>query len=192
MSRPKGVRHSVRYIVVDLEATCWEKDSTPERMEIIEIGAVCLIPGAPEPASEFGAFVRPIVSPILSEFCTLLTSIRQQDVEAAESFDTVFPRFVEWIGEEPFRLVSWGRYDLDQFRLECRRNRTAFPVSFKNHINLRKEFARARRIAPVGLKAALDLLEIPLVGTHHRGLDDAKSTACIAQRILPGLFEERG
>lgn len=172
---------------MDLEATCWEKDSAPERMEIIEIGAVCLTTDAPEPTREFAAFVRPVASPILSEFCTQLTSIRQQDVEGAETFETVFPRFLEWIGEEPFRLVSWGRYDLDQFRLECKRCKLPFPATFKSHINLKKEFARARRITPVGLKAALDLLEIPLSGTHHRGLDDARNTALIARRILPGF-----
>lgn len=187
MSRPKGVRNPVRYIVVDLEATCWEKDSTPERMEIIEIGAVCLTMDNEGPTREFVAFVRPTASPILSEFCTQLTSIRQQDVVDAETFDTVFPRFLEWIGEEPFRLVSWGRYDLDQFRRECKRCKLPFPTSFKNHINLNKVFSRTRRIAPVGLKTALGLLEIPLVGNHHRGLDDARSAACIARRILPGF-----
>ena len=187
MSRPKGLRHPVRYIVVDLEATCWERDSTPERMEIIEIGAVCLTPNAEADVREFSAFVRPIASPVLSEFCTQLTSIRQEDVAGADIFETVFPQFLAWIGEEPFRLVSWGRYDLDQFRLECRRCGLPFPAAFKSHIDLKKVFARARRINPVGLKAALDLLEIPLVGTHHRGIDDAKSTACIARKILPGL-----
>ncbi len=187
MSRPKGVRYPVRYIVVDLEATCWERDSVPERMEIIEIGAVCLTAEAKEPLPEFCAFVRPTASPILSEFCTQLTSIQQKDVEGADGFETVFPRFVEWIGGEPFQLVSWGRYDLDQFRLECKRTGIPFPVGFKKHIDLKKVFARTRRTAPVGLKAALALLEIPLVGTHHRALDDAKSTACIAQKVLPGL-----
>jgi inhibitor of KinA sporulation pathway (predicted exonuclease) len=29
----------VRFVVVDLEATCWEKGANPARMEIIEIGA---------------------------------------------------------------------------------------------------------------------------------------------------------
>ena len=189
MSRPRAIRHPTRYIVVDLEATCWERDSTPERMEIIEIGAVCLTPAAEAPTREFSAFVKPTASPLLSEFCTQLTSIQQQDVDSADTFAAVFPRFIDWIGDEPFRLVSWGRYDLDQFRLECKRNNVPFPIGFKNHIDLRKQFSRTRRIAPPSLKAALALLEIPLVGTHHRALDDAKSTACIAQRILPGFAE---
>ena len=187
MSRPKAVRRPIRVIVVDLEATCWEQDSTPERMEIIEIGAVCLITGAETPLSEFSAFVKPTASPLLSEFCTQLTSIQQQDVDSADTFATVFPHFLDWIGEDPFRLVSWGRYDLDQLRLECKRNDISFPPCFKNHIDLRKMFARTRRIAPPSLKAALTLLEIPLVGTHHRALNDAKSAAHIAQKILPGF-----
>jgi len=177
----------MRTIVVDLEATCWERDSTPERMEIIEIGAVCLTTIAEAPLSEFCAFVKPTASPLLSEFCTQLTSIQQQDVDSADTFATVFPRFVDWIGEEPCQLVSWGRYDLDQLRLECKRNNIPFPAVLKKHIDLRKLFARTRRIAPPSLKAALALLEIPLIGTHHRALNDAKSTAQIARKILPGF-----
>ncbi|MCW3055786.1 MAG: 3-5 exonuclease, partial [Chthonomonadales bacterium] len=121
----------MRYIVVDLEATCWERDSTPERMEIIEIGAVCLTPDAGAYTGEFSAFVKPTASPLLSEFCTQLTSIQQQDVDNADTFATVFPRFIDWIGEEPMQLVSWGRYDLDQFRLVCKRNSLPFPIGFK-------------------------------------------------------------
>lgn len=173
--------------MVDLEATCWENGTTPERMEIIEIGAVCLTEEADPPVAEFASFVRPVISPVLSDFCTALTSIRQEEVDAAEGFAAVFPRFVEWIGPAPFQLVSWGRFDPDQFRRECKRHALPFPDSFRKHIDLKKRFSRARRIAPVGLKAALALLDLPLSGTHHRALDDARSTAAIARVVLPGL-----
>lgn len=183
------MRYPARYVVLDLEATCWENETTPERMEIIEIGAVCLTPNSSESDSpdEFASFVRPTASPVLSTFCTQLTSIRQEDVATADTFEQVFPRFVEWIGDKPFELVSWGRYDLDQLRRECKRHALPFPDTFKRHIDLKKRFARARRIAPVGLKAALTLLEIPLTGSHHRALDDAKNTAKIALQVLPGF-----
>jgi inhibitor of KinA sporulation pathway (predicted exonuclease) len=32
----------MRYVIVDLEATSWEKGTNPDRMEIIEIGAALL------------------------------------------------------------------------------------------------------------------------------------------------------
>src|ERR1043165_8944279 len=105
----------MRYVIVDLEATCWEKGTSPDRMEIIEIGAGLLDSSTGPVSKEFGAFVKPVASPELSEFCTQLTSIRQEDVDQAEIFPMVFWQFVDWIGVEPFRLCSWRAYDLNQF-----------------------------------------------------------------------------
>jgi 3'-5' exoribonuclease 1 len=63
----------MNYVIVDLEATCWEgRDSS--RNEIIEIGAV-LVNEQQEILSEFEQFVRPLMNPVLSEFCKNLTTI---------------------------------------------------------------------------------------------------------------------
>jgi 3'-5' exoribonuclease 1 len=106
----------MHYIIVDLEATCWEKGTRPGRQETIEIGAVRLdTPAGPAP-KEFVSFVRPLIRPILSEFCVQLTGIRQEDVDYAAPFPLVFERFLNWIGHRPFVLVSWGAYDLIPFR----------------------------------------------------------------------------
>jgi 3'-5' exoribonuclease 1 len=77
-------------IVFDLEATCWEKGTRPERMETIEIGAVRLQAPTWETSSEFSRFIRPISEPILSDFCVSLTGISQADVDAADPFLLVF------------------------------------------------------------------------------------------------------
>ena len=182
----------MRYVIVDLEATCWEKGTRPDRMEIIEIGAAMLESAAGPVSGEFGVFVRPVASLELSEFCTQLTSIRQEDVDAAETFPMVFPEFVKWIGDAPFRLCSWGAYDLNQFRKDCERHGIPLPPSFENHINLKREFSRLREVRPTGMKGALRMLEIPLEGTHHRGADDARNIAKIAQILLPQIEAELG
>src|SRR5690348_5364087 len=119
----------MRYVIVDLEATCWETGTSPERMEIIEIGAVLMDSSAGPVSKEFGAFVKPMASRELSDFCTQLTSIRQEDVDQAEIFPVVFWQFVDWIGEQPFYLCSWGAYDLNQFRRDCQRYRMSLPAS---------------------------------------------------------------
>lgn len=94
-----------RYIILDLEATCWEGMRSPD-METIEVGAVVLDSPAAPVEGEFGAFVRPVVHPTLSEFCRRLTSIRQEDVDGADLFPVVLERLQAWIGPEPFRLCS--------------------------------------------------------------------------------------
>lgn len=114
----------MRFIIFDLEATCWKDEQLPAEMETIEIGAVALDENG-EVQSEFGCFVRPVVHPQLSDFCRELTSIKQNDVDGAETFAVAFARFVEWAqsGGEPLTLVSWGAFDPRQLQLDCARAR---------------------------------------------------------------------
>lgn len=180
----------MRYVIVDLEATCWEGVRGSPKMEIIEIGAVRLASSGGPVDDEFSGFVRPVVEPKLSEFCTRLTSIRQADVDGAGYFWEVFPRFVEWIGDEPFVLCSWGGYDLNQFRQDCQRHRLPLPPAFERHLNLKKEFARLRDVKVCGMAKALEIADIPLEGTHHRAADDARNIAKLAMWILPQMEAE--
>ena len=179
----------MRFIIFDLEATCWKNEPFSDKMEIIEIGAIALDEnGVME--SEFGCFVRPIVHPQLSDFCRQLTSITQEDVDGAQTFAPAFARFVEWAqtGGEPLTLVSWGGFDPRQLQSECARANIEYPASFARHVNIKQRFARARQMEkPVGMARALKMLEIPLAGTHHRGIDDARNIAAIAQTMMEHL-----
>lgn len=178
---------SVRYVIVDLEATCWGTGTTPDRMEIIEIGSVLMESSSGPIIREFAAFVRPMASPQLSDFCRRLTSIRQEDIDQANHFRNVLPRFLKWIGVEPFTLCSWGVYDLNQLRQDCRRHKLEFPSTFERHINLKKEYSQLRGERPMGMRGALRREGLLLEGSHHRGLDDARNIAKLAQIILPVL-----
>jgi inhibitor of KinA sporulation pathway (predicted exonuclease) len=175
----------MRYIVVDLEATCWENVRAPERQEIIEIGAVMLETAGGPVSSEFGAFVHPVASHTLSDFCIHLTSIKQEDVDGADRFPDVFAQFLQWIGDGPLRLCSWGRYDLNQLQRDCDRHGIAFPDALRAHVNLKEEFTRWKGTRRLGMKAALETLGLSLAGTHHRGIDDARNIGAIAMQLLP-------
>ena len=84
------------FILYDLEATCW-RTSRPKRVEIIEVGAV-KVNEQLEIVCEFCAFVRPLMHPVISKFCTSLTSIRQSDVDHAPLFDEVMEDYEDWMG----------------------------------------------------------------------------------------------
>jgi inhibitor of KinA sporulation pathway (predicted exonuclease) len=184
----------MRYIVTDLEATCWDRRSPVDVMETIEFGSVALQTANGPVVGEFSSFVKPMFSPILSDFCKKLTTITQEDVDNAEQFYMVFPRFMEWIGDEPFIFCSWGAYDLGQLKADCNRCNMTFPAQLNNHINLKKEFSRLNNIKPMGMERALAHAGLTLEGTHHRGIDDARNIANLALQILPQLesLEEKG
>lgn len=174
----------VDYIIVDLEATCWEGGNDRDRQETIEIGAVRLSPTGGEVRSTFSTLVRPVLEPNLTEFCTRLTGIRQENVDRADPFPEVFPRFVAWCGDGPHRLASWGSYDLRQLTLECQRHALPLPVWFSDHLNVKYFFARWKKVRPCGMAEALKISGLPLEGRHHRGLDDALNIAKLAAMAM--------
>ncbi len=175
----------MHYVIVDLDATCWDDSRSRDQMETIEIGAVRL-DGDLAVLDEFASFVRPVVEPALSEFCKELTAISQHDVDGADTFPAVFARFRSWIGDGTYRLCSWGFYDAKQFRQDCDRHGVEFPNAFQDdHVNIKKEYSAWKGVRPCAMAKALRQLDLPLEGTHHRGIDDARNIARIAQLALP-------
>jgi 3'-5' exoribonuclease 1 len=174
------------YIIVDLEATCWKaKDQTPN--EIIEIGAVC-INDKNELINEFDAMIRPMIHPILSDFCTELTSITQADVQNAPLFPEALKQFQDWISSfgEPYWLCSWGFYDKKQFRFDCELHKLDSNW-LKNHISIKHQLPKAigKPFARLlGMKGALEQEKLEFEGTHHRGIDDAKNIAKIFMKYF--------
>lgn len=177
------------YLIVDLEATCWPNNPDKALMETIEIGAVLLDETLALPAPEFQRFIRPQAEPVLSEFCTQLTSITQADVDAAEVFATVFAEFTAWAeAAEPVTFCSWGIFDHSQLKKDCARWGLAFPPALEKRLNLKHTFKKLYK-EQVGMAGALKHLNLELQGTHHRGIDDARNLARIAQVMLPLLLE---
>ncbi|MFK7905879.1 MAG: exonuclease domain-containing protein [Chitinophagales bacterium] len=174
-----------RYIVLDLEATCWKERQGKPANEIIEIGAL-MVNEEGEILSEFCRFVKPLKSPILSDFCKELTSITQSQVDGAVHFPEVLNEFQEWIGigVHEYVLCSWGFYDANQFRMDCR----LWNLDLKwiePHISIKHQYTGVKGLSRnMGMKRALALENIPLDGTHHRGIDDARNIAKIFVRYL--------
>lgn len=169
------------YLVIDLEATCDDGGAIPEKlMEIIEIGAVLVDGATLRPVAEFVTFVRPVIRPRLTAFCTRLTTITQADVDAAPTFPEAIAALGRFQGDLDALFCSWGDYDRKQFEIDG--HRWGVPLPLRGHMNLKKRFSAALgETQRYGMAGALERLKLPLVGTHHRGIDDARNIA----RILP-------
>lgn len=172
------------YLVVDLEATCDENHRIPRgQTEIIEIGAVLVDAEALQPVEEFATFIKPVVHRQLTPFCTQLTSIRQSDVDSAPNFREAMRQFEKFIRGEDALFCSWGDYDRNQFEQDARRHGVKLPFR-GGHMNLKKRFSEALgESRSYGMSAALRRVGLPLHGTHHRGIDDARNIA----RLLPWI-----
>lgn len=162
-------------VIFDLEATCDDKSLVFNfDNETIEIGAVKIMDH--EIVGEFSAFIKPRDTGI-TPFCTELTTITAADVEDAPDFLTVIHDFGQFIGNA--KILSWGKYDQKQLTKDFLRHNTEPPKWLSRHINLKPEFAIFKGVRMCGMKRALAHCDIPLEGTHHRGIDDARNIAKI-------------
>ncbi len=178
----------MNYIILDLEATCWKDRDLNKQNEIIEIGAV-KINEQGESIGEFCEFIRPKLNPILSDFCKELTTIQQEDIDNADTFDLVIKRFKSWINiDEPYVLCSWGFYDKKQFEKDC--DLYNLDIDWlTNHISVKQQYAKIKNLKkPIGMGVALKKENLPLDGTHHRGIDDARNIAKIF-KAYPGKWK---
>jgi len=174
------------FLIVDLEATCCDKQSIPRReMETIEIGAVMVESNELRIIDEFSIFIKPSKHPTLTEFCTELTSITQGDVDSAPKYPDAVKQFKSWLYQyESFLFCSWGDYDKNQFAQDCQYHNIAYPIG-SQHINIKKLFSHSQNLKKkFGMAGALRKAGLKLDGTHHRGIDDAKNMARLMPYIL--------
>lgn len=174
-----------KIIVIDIESTCWE-GKTPDGMEndIIEIGVCLLDINTGEISDNRAILVKPERSNI-SSFCTELTTITSElIVKEGISFQEALRILMKEYDTKSRVWASFGAYDLNQFKKQCTALGVGYPFG-PSHINVKSLFALKKKLPfEQGMVGALEILNIPLEGTHHRGVDDAKNIAKILWCIL--------
>jgi len=185
-----------RYLLcVDLEATCDEEDPAGVRaravprdeMETIEVGAVLLdLEQGGVKVAEFNSFVRPALHPTLTDFCTRLTTITQQQVDAAPSYPEMANKLADFLSpyHDQWTWCSWGNFDCSQLQADAKRNGIPPALSPELHLNLKVWAAQFDTGKHKGLKRALQMAGLDWEGTHHRGIDDARNLAALAKALL--------
>jgi inhibitor of KinA sporulation pathway (predicted exonuclease) len=81
-------------------------------------------------------------------------------------------------------FASWGDYDRKQLICDCAVHGSRVPEWLLTHVNIKKDFARCVGGRPCGMRKALDKANLPLDGTHHKGIDDARNIAKLLAYIL--------
>ncbi|MFW5709132.1 MAG: exonuclease domain-containing protein [Chloroflexota bacterium] len=173
-------------VVVDVEATCWRgRPPEGEQQEIIEIG-VCLLDietGIPHKKDRI--LVKPTRSTV-SRYCTRLTGLTQEQVEAGISFAGACQLLADIYQTASRAWASWGNFDREIFAAQCLLLDVAYPFS-QHHINVKPLFSACQGLPePVGLKRALKVLRWKFEGRLHSGQDDAWNIARILGYLISG------
>lgn len=206
--------------VIDFEATCEAQTEIPSqrpkrRYEIIEFPIVLVDLKAGEVIDHFHSFVRPSKdNEILSDFCTALTGITQEQVAKAPTFLQVLSRVTTWLeglsidlrppidqmeqgpprdAVRNWAIVTDGRTDLEQFFSDAiESNGIAYPAwALGPYIDSRAAFAKATNAGSVPIVQQLQHFRLDFVGRQHSGLDDARNIARIALQLRDKLEPNR-
>ncbi|NWX95540.1 ERI2 exoribonuclease, partial [Nothoprocta ornata] len=172
----------------------------------VEFPAVLLNTASGQLEAEFHSYVQPQEQPLLSEFCTALTGITQEQVEEGVPLNICLSQFVKWIQKiqqekkilfvsdipnnstseaKLCTFVTWTDWDLGVcLHYECKRKQLRKPDIFNAWIDLKATYRLFYNRKPKGLKGALQDLGIAFVGREHSGLDDSRNTARLAWRMI--------
>ena len=152
-------------LIVDIESTCCEDDSIPKgEHEIIEIGAVMVEAASLKEVDCFDIFVRPIRHPILTQFCTHLTTITQSDVDNGSTFSMAAYKLEQWLHQyNDYVFCSWGNYDRNHLESDSAYHSVNNPISVE-HVNLKTAFAKQQKVKRMGMQWAIELINEPLTG----------------------------
>lgn len=175
-----------KIIIIDLEATCWREETCPvgQENEIIEIGLAVLDSKTGEITQNQGILVKPTRSSV-SPFCTELTTITQELLdENGLSFEEAIKQLVDEYQPHLYTWASYGMFDIKKLKQQCKSFGITYPMR-DEHINVKTYFTEKFGVKKArGMKGALNLLNISLEGTHHRGVDDARNIAKILYKCL--------
>lgn len=136
-------------------------------------------------------FCKPVINPKLTEFCTELTGITQDQVNSADSFENVLKSFESWLKKHnlgtkyKFAIVTDGPWDMSRFLYgQCQYSKVAYPKWGLEWLNLRKCFSNFYKCKRFCLKSMLEQMGMGFEGRPHCGLDDARNIARILIRMM--------
>lgn len=174
-------------IILDFEANCNLAPGLPQ--EIIEFPCVIydIYNDLIDRTKDFSQWVKPQIP--LTDFCTQLTTITQTQVDTGYPLDAVLKMHQLWMHEHNLinesLFVTCGDWDLqNELPHHCKYLQIEYPSYFKQWANIKKLYSDFYKTKSYGMKSMLDKLNIPLTGTHHRGIDDCANIAAIAKRMV--------
>lgn len=180
------------FLVLDLEG----------KVEILEFPVVMIDAKTLDFVDSFHRFVRPtemseqrINEYIEGKYGKL--GVDRVWHDTAIPFKEVLQQFEIWIAHHHLwkeelggslnraAFVTCGNWDLKtKVPQQCRVSSIKTPTYFMEWINLKDVYLNFYKRRATGMITMMKELMIPLVGSHHLGIDDAKNIARVLQRML--------
>ena len=182
----------MNYIVFDLEFNQGYKYKRKNksrinpkcRFEIIQIGALKLDENL-KTIGRFNKLVKPKVYSCLHHFIAEMTDITAEKLEDASPFNKVYKEFVEFIGTDSI-LCTWGVADMRELVRNINFHRLDLSLLSTDYIDLQRlasQYFKTPNGNSIGLKNAVEALELPLDSQFHDAFNDAYYTTEVFKKI---------
>lgn len=191
--------------ILDFEMTCWENSVENKKKknmnEIIEFPSVMLKWNSDNSdhiiindntktndntkiiaISQFQQFVKPIINPKISDYCTKLTGITQEQVDNGVVIKLATKMHMNWLQNfttSELTIVICGGRDLSV--LAANLNIVNFKLNklYTRFVNIKNLFQKIIGAKAYNMAFMLDYLKLKLDGRHHSGIDDCANISKI-------------
>ncbi|KAJ1285971.1 hypothetical protein BS78_03G318100 [Paspalum vaginatum] len=180
------------FFILDLEG----------KVEILEFPIIMIDAQSMEFVDSFHRFVRPTTMSeqrtteyIAGKYGKL--GLDRVWHDTAIPFKEVLQQLEEWIGNHNLwkkehagslnsaAFVTCGNWDLKtKVPDQCKVSKIKLPTYFMEWINLKDIYLNFYRRRATGMMTMMRELQMPIIGSHHLGIDDSKNIARVVQRML--------
>ena len=180
----------MNYIIFDLEFNQKHPDNkdiaSPDlTFEIIQIGAIKLDKNF-NTISIFNELIKPTVFSTIHPYVENLTNITLDMVNSCRTFPDIFNDFLKFIGNEKYTLVVWGAGDLRELFRNIEFHKIPLSSLNFNYIDIQgyaSSYFKYPKGNKIGLKSAIELLNIDIEKDFHNAFNDAYYTSKIFKEL---------
>lgn len=180
----------MNYIVFDLEFnqeynSVKTNKNTKCPFEIIQIGAV-KFDRELKTIAALDSLVKPEIYTILNPFIQEMTGITMDQLSKAKPFIEVYKEFIEFVRGQDNVLCTWGMVDIKELFRNLEYYDLDTSLIPRKYINLQSyasKYLSCPKGTSIGLKRAVELLEISYTDGFHNAYYDAYYTSEIFKKI---------
>lgn len=182
----------MNYIIYDLEFnqknndfldnTSNQRNNIP--FEIIQIGAVKLNENF-EIISTFNTLIKPTIYKTVHPIVKNLTNITDEQLLHCNDFPAVYKDFLDFLGNDEIIICVWGMVDIKELIRNVNFHKlSALPIYKCIDIQTyASKYLKTEKKSKIGLKNAIELLNIQISGNFHDAFNDAYYTSEIFKII---------
>jgi inhibitor of KinA sporulation pathway (predicted exonuclease) len=161
--------------------------------EIIQIGAVKLNENL-KTISNFDRLIKPVIYTELHPYVKEITGITIQQLNIAKPFIDIYKELIDFMGKDKIVLGVWGMADIKELFRNIQYQKLDTSIVPKEYINIQtyaSSYLNCPKGTHIGLRNAVELLDISLKSRFHDAFHDACYTAEVFKKIYNKNIETK-